>query len=74
VVSDERCIKPDAAHLPDRAGTLWTPPAGLQPQQLVFIDDAQKNIDACHALGWQGIHHVDAAQTRAQLRALGLPV
>ena len=74
VSGDERCIKPDARiyqialerygrHLPD-----------LQPQQLVFIDDVQKNIDACHALGWQGIHHVDAAQTRAQLRALGLPV
>ncbi|MFJ3055167.1 HAD family hydrolase [Herbaspirillum sp. NPDC087042] len=74
VSGTERCIKPDARiyqialerygrYLPD-----------LQPQQLVFIDDVQKNIDACHALGWQGIHHVDAAQTRAQLRALGLPV
>ncbi|MBP1317182.1 HAD family phosphatase [Herbaspirillum sp. 1130] len=73
VSGEERCIKPEpriyqialeryARHLP-----------GLKPEELVFIDDVQKNIDGCRALGWRGIHHVDVTATRAALRALGVP-
>ncbi len=73
VVSGElKLIKPDAAiyhasldqvraHLPD-----------IQAREVVFIDDVAGNIDAAIALGWQGIHHVSAERTAAQLRALGV--
>lgn len=47
---------------------------GTQSSELVFIDDNPKNAAAATALGWHGVHHTSAAQTEAQLRALGLPV
>ena len=70
----EKCIKPDAIiyqialqryrqHLPD-----------LQPQQLVFIDDLARNVEAARRLGWHAIHHVDCQQTIRELQALGVPV
>lgn len=74
VSGDERCIKPEPRIYQIALERYGRHLSALQPQQLVFIDDAQKNIDACRALGWQGIHHVQAEQTRLQLRALGLPV
>ncbi len=73
VVSGEvKLIKPDAAiyhasldqvraHLPD-----------IEAREVVFIDDVAGNIEAAVALGWQGIHHVSAERTAAQLRALGV--
>ena len=73
VVSGEvKLIKPDAAiyhasldqvraHLPD-----------IQAREVVFIDDVAGNIEVAVALGWQGIHHVSAERTAAQLRALGV--
>ncbi|NWD23888.1 HAD family phosphatase [Pseudomonas yamanorum] len=73
VVSGEiKLIKPDAAiyhaslaqvraHLPD-----------IQPAEVVFIDDVAGNAEAAIALGWQGIHHVSAGQTRERLRELGV--
>jgi len=73
VVSGEvKLIKPDAAiyhasldqvraHLPD-----------IQAREVVFIDDVAGNIEAAVTLGWQGIHHVSAERTAAQLRALGV--
>lgn len=44
----------------------------IQPSEVVFIDDVAGNIEAAIALGWQGIHHVSAARTAAQLRELGV--
>lgn len=38
----------------------------------VFIDDAQRNIDAAHSVGWRGVRFEAAAQVRAQLVTLGL--
>lgn len=73
VVSGElKLIKPDPAiyqasldqvraHLPD-----------IQAGEVVFIDDVASNVEAAIALGWQGIHHVSAERTAAQLRGLGV--
>ena len=47
---------------------------GIEPGQLVFIDDNLKNAQAAAALGWHGVHYTSAAQTEAALRELGLPV
>ncbi len=38
----------------------------------VFIDDAQKNIDAARALGWCGVRFDTADQVRRDLGALGV--
>jgi FMN phosphatase YigB (HAD superfamily) len=38
----------------------------------VFIDDAQKNIDAARALGWSPVRFESADQVRAELTELGL--
>lgn len=73
VVSGElKLIKPDPAiyhasldqvraHLPD-----------IQAGEVMFIDDVASNVEAAIALGWQGIHHVSAERTAAQLRGLGV--
>lgn len=38
----------------------------------VFIDDAQRNIDAARALGWRPVRFETAGQVRAEVTALGL--
>jgi FMN phosphatase YigB (HAD superfamily) len=47
---------------------------GVRPKgaRLLYIDDKLENIQAGEQRGWQVIHHVDAAATIAQLRALRL--
>jgi 2-haloacid dehalogenase len=62
------CWKPDAAiyELVCRTG-------GFQPGDAVFIDDVLANVDGARAIGMAGIHHRSAAETTAELRALGLP-
>ncbi len=44
----------------------------LEPAATVFIDDLVPNVAGARACGWQAIHHVDPAETRRQLRSLGL--
>lgn len=70
----EKCIKPDARIYEIALARYGRHLADLKPGELVFIDDVKKNVEAAQALGWHGIHHVDAAQTREQLKALGLPL
>jgi putative hydrolase of the HAD superfamily len=43
---------------------------GLAPAQCVFIDDVEANILAAQALGFTTVHHIEAAQTRAELTGL----
>ncbi|NUU01621.1 HAD family hydrolase [Herbaspirillum robiniae] len=74
VSGEEKCIKPDAEIYQIALARYGRHLAGLKSNELVFIDDVKKNIEAAQALGWHGIHHVDAEQTREQLQALGLPV
>jgi FMN phosphatase YigB (HAD superfamily) len=45
---------------------------GLDPAATVFIDDLPPNVAGARSRGWHAIHHRDARETRAALRALGL--
>jgi 2-haloacid dehalogenase len=47
---------------------------GVQPSELVFIDDNLQNAQAATALGWHGVHYTGARDTETKLRALNLPV
>ncbi len=43
---------------------------GLSPEQCVFIDDIEANIQAARALGIVGIHHMDTQATIAEMERL----
>jgi 2-haloacid dehalogenase len=60
--------KPDATiyRLACRTGAF-------EPAQAVFIDDVLANVDGARAIGMAAIHHRSAAETVAELKALGLP-
>ena len=45
---------------------------GLRPEETLFIDDVQKNLDAAAQLGIQTLRFENAAQCERELRALGL--
>ncbi len=60
--------KPDAAIY-----RLACSRGGFSPEQAVFIDDSQKNVEGAHAIGMHAIHHRSADESAAALRALGLP-
>ncbi|WDZ96013.1 HAD family phosphatase [Herbaspirillum sp. WKF16] len=70
----EQCIKPEPRIYQIALARYGRHLAGLKPGELVFIDDVKKNVEAAQALGWHGIHHVDAGSTREQLKGLGLPL
>ena len=58
--------KPDGGFF--EAIEAWS---GLAPDQILLVDDAQKNIDAAAARGWQVFHFTD--ETRAGLpQVLGI--
>ena len=67
VSGDERMIKPDPAIF-----HVLLKRYGVQPERAVFIDDAQRNVDAAAKLGIHALHFRDAATLRTQLVALGL--
>jgi epoxide hydrolase-like predicted phosphatase len=59
----------------ERIFLLATRKLGLPPEQCVFIDDIQANVDAATALGMAGVLHRDHLATTAHLAALlGLPL
>ncbi|MBT2795237.1 MULTISPECIES: HAD family hydrolase [Paraburkholderia] len=67
-------VKPDPAIFAAMRERIDAQLPGVEPGELVFIDDNPKNAAAATALGWHGVHHTNAAQTEAKLRELGLPV
>ncbi|HEY2025130.1 HAD family phosphatase [Paraburkholderia sp.] len=69
-----KLVKPDPAIFSEMRRRIELQMPGIQPAELVFIDDNVKNAEAATALGWHGVHHTSAAQTEAKLRELGLPV
>jgi HAD superfamily hydrolase (TIGR01509 family) len=54
--------KPDARIY--RRAMEW---ASVRPEEILFIDDLEKNVHAAIALGMQGIQFVSAAQMREEL-------
>ncbi|MGF6780647.1 HAD family hydrolase [Paraburkholderia sp. GAS334] len=69
-----KLVKPDPAIFAEMVKRIEMHLPGIQPAELVFIDDNLKNAEAATALGWHGVHHTHAPQTEAKLRELGLPV
>ena len=67
VSGEERVIKPDPAIY-----RLVCARTGLQPAEMVFVDDSLANIEAAAALGFHVHHFTDPAALRPQLAALGL--
>ncbi|MFM0440518.1 HAD family phosphatase [Paraburkholderia strydomiana] len=67
-------VKPDPTIFAAMRERIDAQLPGVEPGELVFIDDNPKNAAAATALGWHGVHHTNAAQTEAKLRELGLPV
>jgi len=73
VVSGEEGIaKPDPAIFALTQQRMRAHHPGLRPDEVVFIDDVERNVAAGQAFGWQAIRHCEAGQTAAALRALGL--
>jgi 2-haloacid dehalogenase len=46
----------------------------VTPHEAVFIDDSLKNVEGAEAVGLRGVHFQSAAEVRAQLAALGVPL
>ncbi|MBP0595160.1 HAD family phosphatase [Paraburkholderia sp. LEh10] len=69
-----KMVKPDPAIFAEMLRRIHAHLPDVKPHELVFIDDNVKNAEAATALGWHGVHHTNAAETEAKLRALGLPV
>ena len=46
----------------------------LPPEQCVFIDDSERNIEAARQLGIKSVHFKNDGTTLEQLRALGLAI
>ncbi|MBN8866815.1 MAG: HAD family phosphatase [Solirubrobacterales bacterium] len=59
------CRKPDP-----RIYMLTLERVGLEPDQCIFIDDMEININAANELGLRGVHFRETAQARAEVHAL----
>jgi putative hydrolase of the HAD superfamily len=62
-----RMAKPEAAIYQHTLKQL-----GTSPEETLFVDDKQVNIDAAHALGMKGVLFTNVDQLRAELVAQGL--
>lgn len=47
---------------------------GLTPEECVFIDDSQANIEAAEKLGFKGIHFKGKDEACTKLRAMGVDI
>jgi epoxide hydrolase-like predicted phosphatase len=59
------CRKPDP-----RIYRLTLERGGLEPEQCIFIDDMEINVDAANELGLRAVHFRETAQARAEVHAL----
>lgn len=44
--------------------------AGVSAEESIFVDDVEKNITACNALGMHGVHFKNQPQAMQEIRAL----
>jgi FMN phosphatase YigB (HAD superfamily) len=69
ISGDEGCVKPDP-----RIYQITVNRIDHAPQETVFVDDRADNIAASIEFGFHGIQFQSAEDTRARMKALGLPV
>ena len=67
ISSEERLAKPDPRLYQRVAERL-----GVQPVEIVLVDDFIANIDGARAAGWQTIHYQAGMDVRAALEQLGV--
>jgi 2-haloacid dehalogenase len=67
-----KLVKPDPAIFAEMIKRIRVQFPDIQPGELVFIDDNQKNAQAATDLGWHGIHHTSAESTERRLQSLGI--
>ena len=46
----------------------------LVPDETVFVDDIEENVNGARACGWHGVHHTGVETTQDALRRLGVEV
>ena len=49
---------------------LTTRRLGVEPAEVVFLDDVGANVDAARAAGWHAVHHVDTATSIREMEAI----
>ncbi len=64
---DVRLVKPDT-----RIFQRFCERFGLNPEEIIYIDDLQHNVEASSKIGMRAIHFTDPASLRRQLAHLGL--
>src|SRR5437867_12107933 len=67
ISSEERLAKPDPRLYQRVAERL-----GVQPEEIVLVDDFSANIDGARAAGWQTIRYQAGMDVRAALEQLGV--
>lgn len=65
--AEVRLVKPDP-----RIFTGFCERFGLSPEQIIYIDDLQHNVEAAHRIGMHAIRFRDPASLHAELVRLGL--
>lgn len=65
----EKLMKPDAA-IYHRAAEL----AGVAPQEIVYVDDIERNVLGARAAGFDAVQYTSAANYAAELRKRGIGV
>jgi putative hydrolase of the HAD superfamily len=58
-------LKPDP-----RVFELTATRLGVQPGEIVFVDDGPGHVEAARAAGWQAVHHVSAADSIREVERL----
>jgi 2-haloacid dehalogenase len=65
--ADVRLVKPDPRIFQSFCKTF-----ALKPEEIIYIDDLQRNVEAAAKIGMHAIHFTDSASLREQLVQFGL--
>ena len=65
VSQDLRMLKPSREIFAHVIGAV-----GLLPEELLYVDDSPRNVEAARAAGMQALHHVPGSDLRATLSAV----